>query len=65
MTHRTQTTMTDNNQDRDLMPAATDDEGGGNRPLGPIRDPLAEVSRGTRGPIGFIPPKPKEERSGK
>lgn len=37
--------MTDNNQDRDLMPAATDDEGGGNRPLGPIRDPLAEVTR--------------------
>lgn len=37
--------MTNNNQDRDLTPVATDDEGGGSRPLGPIRDPLAEATR--------------------
>ena len=37
--------MTNNNQDRDLTPVATDDESGGNRPLGPIHDPLAEATR--------------------
>jgi hypothetical protein len=37
--------MTNNNQDRDLTPVPTDDEGGGNRPLGPIRDALAEATR--------------------
>jgi hypothetical protein len=37
--------MTNNDQDRDLTPVATDHEGGGNRPLGPIRDPLDEATR--------------------
>ena len=37
--------MTNNDQDRDLTPVATDHDGGGNRPLGPIRDPLDEATR--------------------
>lgn len=37
--------MTNNDQDRDLAPLATDDESRSNRPLGPIRDPLAEATR--------------------
>ncbi|PZR83714.1 MAG: hypothetical protein DI537_34450 [Stutzerimonas stutzeri] len=37
--------MTNNNQDRDLTPVVTDHEGGGDRPFGPIRDPLAEATR--------------------
>ncbi|MET3892712.1 hypothetical protein ABIE41_003788 [Bosea sp. OAE506] len=37
--------MTNNNQDRDLTPVTTDHQGGGDRPLGPIRDPLAEPTR--------------------
>lgn len=37
--------MTNNDQDRDLAPLATDDQGGGDRPLGPIRDPLDEATR--------------------
>lgn len=37
--------MTNNNQDRDLTPVATAGERSGNRPLGPIRDPLDEATR--------------------
>ncbi len=37
--------MTNNDQDRDLAPLATDDESRGNRPLGPIHDPLDEATR--------------------
>lgn len=46
MTHRTQTTMTNNDQDRDLASLPTDGDDGNDRPLGPIRDPLAEATRG-------------------
>jgi len=38
--------MTTNDQDRSITPMSTDDEGGGDRPLGPIRDPLDEAIRG-------------------
>ncbi|SIR48642.1 hypothetical protein [Bosea sp. TND4EK4] len=38
--------MTNNNQDRSITPMATGEEGGGDHPLGPIRDPLADATEG-------------------
>lgn len=36
--------MANNNQDRSITPMSTGEEGGGDHPLGPIRDPLADAT---------------------